>query len=786
MKHAAPPRLADALLGLFLPDGVKGLTILGDLHQEFGDRVNQQGRGRARLNYWRDAWALSLRLAPGMLRRRFSTIERGDGLMASFLADLKVGFRMLLKTPALSAIAILTIAMGVGLTTHIWSMVYGSVIRGLPVPDQDRVFTIFQVDLERGNTSDMIPWLDYLDLNRGSSATPLAGYYQGSVNLAGDEAPPERYRGAFVTANALSLLGVAPMLGRTFAPGEDGAGATPRALLSHRVWRDRFGADPAIVGKTVRANSRATEVIGVMPEGFAFPFAEDLWLPIEFDYASVTRQQSYVSVFGRTPEGVSFEAEASALNATAVSIAAANPETNAGLGYRVSHFSQRFMPPQITSVMYLMLVSTFGVLLIACANVANLLLARASMRGSEVAVRTALGASRLRVIRQLLAEALVLAMIGGASGVGVSHLMTSLSNNAIATIEKPYWIQAETDWTAILFALAVTLLAALAAGTWPAVRASGIGFGGILRDSTRGGSSLRMGRFSQVLVVGELAVSCGLLIGAGLMIRSVANLKSVDLGFEADAALVGRMGLFEGDYPEQEDRRAFWQTVETELESMPNVESVALTSQLPGLGGAQWWLSIEGVEYPTPRDHPISNGTITSAGFFSTVGVDFVAGRDFLPIEEWDTELPVAIVNESFVSSFLDGRDPLGSRVRLGREDSGDPFMQIVGVVPDLYVGGEVGGLGNDRISPEHLYVTPGAFDVRFMSAMVRTQGPPAGMAAALRQRSRRSTPTFRSTNLARWMRPSRHRPGHSDCSVPSSPSSDSPLSSWRRWGSTA
>ena len=733
MNAVTPPRLADALLSVVLPVGPKGLTILGDLHQEFADRVERLGKARAQMIYWREAIALSLRLAPDLFRRLMKRTERGDGLMSSIVADLKIGLRMLLKTPALSGIAILTIALGVGLTTHTWSSVYGSVIRGLPVPEQDRLYGVFEMDVSRGTSSDGVPWLDYLELAADPSGAQLAGYYQGSVNLAGDEAPPQRYQGGFVTANALSILGVDPALGRTFVQGEDGADASPRIVLSHAVWRDRFGSDPGIIGRTIRANSRATEVIGVMPEGFRWPFDEEVWLPIPYDAATSVRRGDYTSVFGRLPAGGTFETQSAAMNVVAERLAATFPETNEPFTYQARHFSERFMPAEITGVLYLMLFSTFGVLLIACANVANLLLARASMREQEVAVRTAIGASRFRVIRQMLAEALVLAFMGGIAGVGLSHVATLAFSRSIETIQKPYWIDVQTDWLAIGFALAVTLLAALAAGTWPAIRASGIGFGGLLRDSSRGSSSMRMGRFSQFLVISEVAVSCGLLIGAGMMIRSIANLKNVDMGFEATAAISGRVMLFDGDYPTREDRVDFWQSFEERVSGLPGVRHAALASQLPALGGTMWAISVEGDSYEENADYPV-NGTIATGGFFDAVGVSFLAGRDFLPAESWDSELPVAIVNQSFVDRVLGGGNALGRSVRIGRDGSPNPFMQIVGVVPDLYVGGNTGGLGNDKIRPEHLYVTPGAFDMRAMTALIATSGPPSGMAGTLRE----------------------------------------------------
>ena len=731
-----PPSRADHLLESTLPRGPKALTIIGDLHEEFFAIAARRGRGAARRWYWRSALQISSRyLARRIVRGPNEHHEgRGGEIMSSIIGDLKFGVRMLRRTPGLSAVAVLTIAFGVGLTTHMYSTVYGSVLRGLPVPDADRLVVVQQYNNEEGWSGGDVPYLDYLELlERNHGLESLAGYDPGAVNLAGDEGPPERYRATFMTANAFTVLGIDPILGRVFADGEDGPDVEPRLVLSHHVWQTRFAGDPEVIGRVVRANGRAAEIIGVMPEGFRFPFLEDMWMNLAFTRTPASRGSQNLDVFGRVPEGVDRDVVRSALSVVGRDLAATYPDDNAGTNFEIAPFAENYMPPEITAVLFLMLAATFGVLLIACANVANLLLARASLRSREVAIRTAMGASRLRVMRQMLSEALVLALAGGALGVVIAWVGVALFSRAIAPIEKPYWIVVELDPTALMFAVGVTLTACLAAGLYPALRASGLGMGDILRDETRGSSSLRLGRFSAALVVGEVAVSCALLVTAGFMIKSVANLRTIDLGFEAESVMTGRVELAETDYPTRQDRIAFFQELQSRIAALPGAENAALSTDLPGLGAGRYYLSVEGETYPSQRDHPVANANFVTAGFFDAVGTPFLSGRDFAPGEAWDPSERLVIVNESFARNVVGDPNPIGRRLKMGFQDSENEWNRIVGVVGDTYVGGGVGGIGDDKISPEQVFFSVGAFGVRSMTAVVKTAGPPEALVPAVR-----------------------------------------------------
>jgi predicted permease len=660
----------------------------------------------------------------------------GTSVTSSLRTDLRFSLRMLIKTPLLSLTAILTVAVGVGLTTQTFSAVYGSILRGLPVPGQERLMALDENRLEMDIASMEMSIHDFRDLRElQTSFEDVAAFYQGTVNLAGDGNLPERFAGAYVSANALSHLGVPPLLGRVFLQGEDEPEAPPMVVLSHHLWRNRFGGDAAVLGQTIRINGEATEIVGVMPDGFRFPFNEDLWLTHRMDVASLPRGGGEdLDVFGRLREGVSMEAARAELGTIAAGLAARFPVQNRGVGMGVQRYDLRFMPPRIRAVMWTMLISTFGVLLIACANVANLLLARASTRTREVAIRTALGASRFRVMRQLMVESMFLAVLGGVLGLGLSSWGLRLYNEFSAGVNRPYWIDPEMDLPVLLFSLGATAVASIIAGMAPALRASGVRVGEVLKDEGRASSSLRMGRFSNALVVTEIALSAAILVGAGFMIRSVINVGRVELGFDPSGVMTGRISLFQGEYPDHESRDQLFTLLKERLEAEPGVASAALGTHLPGLGSFTYYAAVEGVAYATDADYPAVAATIVSADYFRTFNVDPIRGRDFSRLETEFGGEPVVIVNQSFAEKYLNGGEPLGRRVRWGVSGSTQPWMTVVGVVSDMHVGGGVGGLGDDRLSPERIYIPKGLYDHRGFALAVRTLGPPEAMAARVRE----------------------------------------------------
>jgi predicted permease len=368
----------------------------------------------------------------------------------------------------------------------------------------------------------------------------------------------------------------------------------------------------------------------------------------------------------------------------------------------------------------------FGVLLIACANVANLLLARTVVRSKEVAVRTALGASRMRTVTQLLAETLVLAAVGAVAGLAVARVGIDFFNAGLATQDLPLWLWATMDPVVIAFVVGLTVLSTLLAGTIPAFRASKANVAEVLNDEARGSSSMRLGRVSKSLVIGQLAVSCGLLVAAGLMIRTVVNVSRFDYGFNTSHIFTARLGLFEKDYPTKQAQWRFYDEAMRRLEGKPGIRSVAFTSDLPARGGQMPPLTVDGVAYPTDQDHPLARRIVITPHYFDMLDVQPVRGRVFTRMDGPDSQ-PVAIVNERFVKLLLPNRDPLGTRIKLGQDE--EPWRVIVGVVPDLYLGGAIGAL-----NPRHegVYIPLSQNIINFMSLVVRTEQAPLGYTATI------------------------------------------------------
>ncbi|MDH3270055.1 MAG: ABC transporter permease [Gemmatimonadota bacterium] len=733
-----PPERADDLLRAWLPEGTVGLSILGDLYEEYDELVDR-GAPAPDAWFWKNALALSARYALLKTKAGISNTDSMGGavmeLMSTLMTDVRFGLRMLAKTPLLSAVAVITIALGVALTTHTFSSVYGAILRGVPVPGHERLVYVGENRLEMGISDMEMSVHDFEDLRaQQTSFEDVGAFYQGTVNVAGEAGPPERFAGAYVSGNLLDLVGIQPIEGRLIRSEEEGPDADPVIVIGHHVWQNRFAGEPGVVGRMIRVNGVSTEIVGIMPEGFRFPFLEDVWLPHRVDANALERGQgSDFDVVGRLREGVSLSAAQAELSTVAARLEQTYPESNGGIGMIAYPYTDRFMPQEIQAVIWVMLAATFGVLLIACTNVANLLMARASIRSKEIAVRTALGAGRWRVIRQLLIESLVVATLGGAVGVFMAWLGVDAYRRVVADIYKPYWIDFRMDVPVIVFSLAVTALAAVAAGMLPALRASSLKIGEHLKDESRGASSLRLGRLSHALVVSEIAVSCALLIAAGFMIRSVVNLNNVDLGFETERVLTGRLGLFENDYPDPSAREQFFLQLEERLTAQPGIESAALTSSLPGLGGGWYYMSVEGVSYPTDADHPVILTSFVTSDFFRTLGVEPSQGRVFDPLEARGGGDPVAIVNESFAQTYLSGTPVLGERLQLGLPRSERPWHRVVGVVPDMHVGGNVGGIGDDLERPERAFFPFGAIDLSFASFAVKTRDDPESLAPSVR-----------------------------------------------------
>src|SRR5262245_51474715 len=552
--------------------------------------------------------------------------------MHQLLTDIRSGIRMLVKYPMLSLVSVLTLGLGLGLSTTVFCVVNGGLFKGLPFPDGDRIVSVVGTNPSQRqprlpiNAQDLEVWR-----TRQTSFAKMGAYAFSPMNLSTEEGRPERYSGGQLSVAAFEALGVQPALGRGFRDGDDRRGADSVMLLSDSLWRERYGGSPAIIGTAIRGNGVMWTVIGIMPPSFAFPIREKLWTPLPIDATAKPRDQGpFYGVVARLKPDVSL-AQAKAQAATiAGQLEAEFPATNKGVSAEVLPYTQMVLGPEIYALLYTMLGAGIGVLLIACVNVSNLLVARASLRQREVAVRMALGAARGRVVRQHLTEVLVLAAFGGALGVLLSVFGMRWFTEQLSVSPPPFWIRFDLDLRVMFFVVGLIVIASLFAGGRPALHAARVNAGSALKDDSRSSTSARLGRFSNGLVVTELAVSCGLLIAAGLMIKSVVQLKTLPMPFAIDHVLTARVDLPRAGYPDSAASIRFFEQLLPRLRAIPGVESATLSDGLPAAGNGSIPVQIEGKSYPNDV-YPSAREGVVTPGYFETFQTRLAAGREFMP-----------------------------------------------------------------------------------------------------------------------------------------------------------
>jgi putative ABC transport system permease protein len=641
---------------------------------------------------------------------------------------LRQTLRALVRSPGYSLAAILMLGLGLGLVSYMFTAINAFVLRPLPFPRSEQLVHVELAKLSEGQDSIEVPLADFVDLRREqTSLGGLAAFSTGTVNLGGDP-HPERLDGAFVTAEALATIGVRPLHGRTFAAGDDQPGAPAVAVLGFELWRDRFAADPAIVGRTARFNGREAVVVGVMPAGFRFPLAQQIWLPLTLDATRLERAGgTSVEVFGRLPEGRSLAAARAEIRGIVERLAAAHPETNAGLTAVVKPYAEEFVSAEMRRMLFTMFGAVVLVLLIACSNVANLVLARSVGRRRELAIRAALGARRRQLAARIGLESLLLAVAGGALGFALASAAARLTFRiGKASFDWPYWVNFALDWRDFACVAAAALAVTLMAGILPALRALRGDLTAPIRESGGGTVSSGLGRLGRTLVAAQVAFCCVVLTGTGLMVRSVVEVRAVRLGANVDGVLSGRIGLFETSYPTSGDRARFFAALETRLRQLPGVEAATVANSLPATFANGDFFAAEGAEPPAGRP-PVVARVATAPGYFAFFRVSIQEGRDFTAHDGGDAA-PVAIVNRRLAERFWPGESALGRRLRLGRDATTDPWRTVVGVVGDVQQD-EV----EDPLRPA-VYLPLAQDAPRFVSLAVRAQGSPAALAAAVRQ----------------------------------------------------
>jgi putative ABC transport system permease protein len=671
--------------------------------------------------------------------------------MYAFVEETRFALRSLWKSPVLSVVAVLTLGLGIGMNALMFSFVYGALYRGLPFPEEEKILRVAWIQPSDPDAWRSLSLHDLEDLRaQQSSLTDLGGLYNGTVNLSGGERPV-RYDGAFMTPNAFDALQVQPVLGRSFRPDEGRPGAPLAIILGYHVWEGDFGKDPDILGSMLRVNGEQATVVGVMPEGFKFPDNQDVWVPYRGSALEIPRGQgSNFQVYGRLAPGVTLEQAVAELNGIARRLHEANPETVTWSAFRVKKFSEP--PSDMKLVFQTLLATVFLVLLVACTNVANLLLSRAAGRTRELAVNVALGASRRRIMGKLMAEAMVLVVAGALLGLGLCWVGLRLTFHFAVTSPPPFWFVFKIDPPLLLFVTLASVLAAVVAGVVPGLRVTGARVNEVLKDQGRGTSSLRIGRLSRILVISELAFSVGLLVAAGLFVKGMVRMRTLDHGIFREEILTARVGISETDFPDAASRTRFFAELQERLRARPEITTASLTNVLPGLGAGMTQVGIQGVDHGEDANYPQAALAFVSPGFFGTFDVQPLAGRDFSAQDD-QASLPVAIVNQSFAQRLFPGEDAVGRQIREGTSQSESPWRTIVGVVPDLYLAGL---MARTQAPPAGVYIPAAQADLRFMSLAVRGNGGPEALARVLREEVavlHAETPLYWVRSMARALR---------------------------------
>ncbi|MGE0043518.1 MAG: ABC transporter permease [Vicinamibacterales bacterium] len=668
------------------------------------------------------------------------------------MTDLRLALRMMGKQPGMALLAVIALALGIGLTTTMFSIVNGAVLRGLPFPESDRILHIAPFDLASQDDGEMKVDTFAEVARRQTSFTELAGFQIATANVVGPSGVPERYVGASVTANTFRLIGAAPILGRDFRDEESRPGAEPVVIIGYRLWQELFDGAPDVIGQAVRVNGTPRTIVGVMPQGFLFPVRNEIWPALIVDPGQAVAgaapgarsagrlQDGGLEVIGRLRDGVSRDQASAEMATVWRQLQLEFPDRYDGYTTEVKGYIEEFIGSETVDVLYAMLAAVFGVLIIACVNVANLVLARAAVRSREIAVRTAIGASRWRVIRQTLVEVLVLATAGAVAGLAIAAAGVELFNRAIVDTQPPFWIDIRIDGTVLLFVTLATVVAALAAGVAPALRASRADLTLVMNDEGRGNSSMRMGRFSRGLVIVEMAVSFGLLVVSGLVIQTIVNLGAVDFGFAMKDVWTARVMLSEADYPGDEQRRQAADAVLERLRALPGVRQAALATAIP-YNAPRTAIKFPGREYATERDYPLAHSVTATPGYFEALRVSMVDGRDF-DSRDSATGAPTAIVDQSFARTHFPG-GAIGQQVALATGDHQE-WRTIVGVVPDLGMGRTPG----DTV-PEAIYLPMAQAPARGLMLVAQAAGVPLELTSVARDAVRALDPNLPLYNVS-------------------------------------
>ena len=640
--------------------------------------------------------------------------------MPNSFQDLRYSFRTLRKSPGYACVAILTLALGIGANTAIFSFVDRMLLKPLPYPDAGRIVRV--LEKPPGGQRNGISTLNYLDWQKENTVfDAMAAQSGGSVTLTG-VAEPILLRGARVSSRFFDIFGIRAALGRTFLPGEDQTGKDHVVVLSNVLWTNRFGADPKIIGRNILLDNQPHTVIGVLPAGSAFDRAfNQIWRPLAFEPSNMTRNFHWFGSFARLKPGVSLKDAQAQMDAVGARIAQAYPDSNKGWGVVVERYEDILIGPEMRTALFTLLAASGMVLLIGCANLANLALARAISREREVAVRASLGAGRWRLVRQFLTDNVVLSACGGVLGIALGYATMRWLKAQVPPFALPREVDVQLDLRVLLFALVISVFTGILFGLAPAIHATAPNLAGSMKEGGRGataGASRR--RLRDVLVVAEVALAFLLLVGSGLLMRSFFRLLNVDQGFDSTNILTAGVPIAASRFPDPAQLNAYLHEIRSAIEAIPGVRESAVTSALPLQGGGYGMpMQVAGQAMVDRANRSGGFFKMVSPSYFHTLGIRLLKGR---ALSEYDTKgaPPVTVINDRLAQKFFKNQDPIGQRILIqeivpGKTELGPEIAwQVVGVIANEKVNGM-----NDEQSAG-VYVSNEQSPVFGMSLVVR------------------------------------------------------------------
>jgi len=669
----------------------------------------------------------------------------------SFLQDLRFAIRLLVKDRWFTLVAVTALALGIGVNATVFTFVNAVLIRGLPFDDPDRIIAVGMTDPRARQMG--VSRLDFNDWREQSRSFSGLAIVQGSpMNVADEGRPAEQFQGTYQSANLFEIIGQRPMIGRDFSAQNDTPAGDPVVILSNGLWKNRYGGDPSVVGRTVKINSRACTIIGVMPPDMKFPFNNDLWVPLSLlppEVWNAKRSVRSFQVIGRLANGVTLQQAGLELDGIVGRLAHDFPDTNKDFRAQLMTYNERMAQGPI-KVIFLSLMGAVGfVLLIACANVANLLLARSTSRGREIAVRVSLGASRWRIVRQLLVESVLLSMTAGIVGWGLSIVGVRWFDAATSDVGKPYYMKFTMDPSVVIFFLIICVGTGILFGLAPALHVTKTDVNEVMKEGggRSGTGGMRARRWTGALIIVEVVLTIVLLAGAGFMMRSFLKAYGADVGVETSRLLTMRVFLPLAKYPSRESRIALFQRIEERFSAVTAIKAATLTSNAPLFGGFGRQLAIEGRPAPTGDRPPEVSMVTISAGYFDTLGIRLLRGRAFDTLDGTAGH-ENAIVNQRFVAMHFAGDDPIGHRITLtdgsqSLQVSPAATVTIVGIAPTIRQRNF-----SDADPDPVVYLPNRADPQRGLMLLVRTPSDPAGVTPLLREEMRAIEPDLPLTQI--------------------------------------